>query len=200
MAGAESILDGCLAEPLLQFRWVAGDADTNAPADELLFTDGRGKQSKMRVLKDILMDGSAIAIAGLPVSLSNRTEILVALTAVGERKFAQLTAANIHRRLAIVWRGRVLSAPVIQTAITSGELQISGNMTDAESQELSEVLNHHEPSVTPPNSGSAPRAQTAKRAELTEPPTLRFLAWQDEWQTNQPSASPSRRFTGYGPD
>jgi serine/threonine protein kinase len=174
---------------LFQFRWVAADGDTHAPADEFVSTDGHGRQTQLRVLKDILMDGSAVASAGLPVSRSGETEILVALTTDGGRKFARLTAANIGRQLAIIWRGRILSAPVIRSAITSGELPISGNLTDAESEELLEALNHREPSATPPNSNSTPQVLAAARAQLTEPPALRFLAWQDEWQTNQLGAA-----------
>ena len=33
-------------------------------------------------------------------------------------------------------------------------------------------------------------------AMLAEPPKLQFLAWQDEWQTNQPGAAASRRLAG----
>ena len=36
---------------LLQFRWVAEDANTNAPSDELPYIFGRGHRSKLRVLK-----------------------------------------------------------------------------------------------------------------------------------------------------
>jgi Protein kinase domain len=176
-------------DALLQFRWVAGDGDTNTPAEELPYTESRGRKTKLRVLKEIVMDGSAVASAGLPVYRAGETEVSLALTADGERKFAQATAANIHRQLAVVWQGRVLFAPVIQSAITTRELKISGNFSDAEAQQLVAVLNHRGAGVTSPPGGSTLPAQTSVSDQLAEPPMLRFLAWQDEWQTNQPGAA-----------
>ncbi len=38
-------------------------------------------------------------------------------------------------------------------------------------------------------SGATAPAHAATPEQLAEPPTLRFLAWQDEWQTNQPGAA-----------
>ncbi|MGD9804663.1 MAG: protein translocase subunit SecD [Hyphomicrobiaceae bacterium] len=47
----------------------------------------------------------------------------------GARKFGRFTQENVGRPFAIVLDGRVLSAPVIQTAILGGTGQISGNFT-----------------------------------------------------------------------
>lgn len=47
----------------------------------------------------------------------------------GARKFGRFTQANVGRPFAIVLDGKVLSAPVIQTAILGGTGQISGNFT-----------------------------------------------------------------------
>jgi predicted Ser/Thr protein kinase len=162
---------------LLQFRWVAEDADTNAPSDELPYVFGRGHRSKLRVLKEVLLDGSAVVGAKMDVSEQGVREIRAVVSDDAARKFAQLTAANIGRQLAIVWRGRVLSAPVIQSTITSGEILITGNMTEAEAQELTDALNHRKPSSSSPRSGSSPPAQAATSEQPAEPPTLRFVAW-----------------------
>ncbi len=47
----------------------------------------------------------------------------------GSRKFGRFTQANVGRPFAIVLDDKVLSAPVIQTAILGGTGQISGNFT-----------------------------------------------------------------------
>jgi len=47
----------------------------------------------------------------------------------GARKFGRFTQENVGRPFAIVLDGRVLSAPIIQTAILGGTGQISGNFS-----------------------------------------------------------------------
>ena len=141
------------------------------------------------MLQEVVLDSSAIARAKAVTSQQGTRNVLVRLTAEGKRKAAKFTAANIGRRLAIIWRGRVLCAPVIQTAITSEELSISGIMTEDETQQLLDALNQHESSVTPTNTGSFLAAQPLTPEQLAEPPRLRFLAWQDEYKTNHPGAA-----------
>ncbi|MEZ4308098.1 MAG: hypothetical protein R3F14_08645 [Polyangiaceae bacterium] len=51
--------------------------------------------------------------------------VRVQLTPEGGERFQRATAANIQRRLAIVVRGRVLSAPVIQSEIGGGTVVIT---------------------------------------------------------------------------
>ena len=53
----------------------------------------------------------------MDVSEQGVREIRAVVSDDAARKFAQLTAANIGRQLAIVWRGRVLSAPVIRSRL-----------------------------------------------------------------------------------
>ncbi len=59
---------------------------------------------------------------------------------VGARRFGDVTQANIGKRFAIVLDDKVISAPVIQTAITGGRGQISGNFTAASANNLSVLL------------------------------------------------------------
>ena len=134
---------------LLQFRWVAAPADTDSPADELPDPNVRSGQTKLRVLKAVVLDGSAVASAGFTAYQADRKDILVVLTDDGARTFGQVTAANIGRRLAIVWKGRVLSAPLIQTAITTPQVTIAGNMRDAECKQLLDALNKRGPAAPP---------------------------------------------------
>jgi len=65
------------------------------------------------------------------VTQSQLGEYLVAfeLDAEGSKVFAEHTAANVQKVLAIVMDNKVISSPTIQTAITGGEGTISGDFT-----------------------------------------------------------------------
>ncbi|GAA4970124.1 hypothetical protein GCM10023205_39460 [Yinghuangia aomiensis] len=72
-------------------------------------------------------------------------QILVALTPDGAERFADLTGRLADgglptARLAVVWRGAVVSAPVIRTRIASGEAVVSGNFTERTAQELAGLI------------------------------------------------------------
>jgi preprotein translocase subunit SecD len=57
----------------------------------------------------------------------------------GARMFGQLTGANVHRGLAILLDGKVVSAPVINERISDSGV-IEGNFTEKEVEDLSTVL------------------------------------------------------------
>ena len=56
---------------------------------------------------------------GMPV-------VALTLTGEGAERLKTLTTANVHRRMAIVLDGRVLTAPIIRETITGPGLHISG--------------------------------------------------------------------------
>lgn len=58
----------------------------------------------------------------------------------GAVKFGQITSANVGRRFAIVLDNQVITAPVIQTPITGGTGQISGNFTPQSANDLAVLL------------------------------------------------------------
>jgi SecD/SecF fusion protein len=62
------------------------------------------------------------------------------LTDDGAKRFADVTQNNIKQRLAIVLDHELYSAPVIQSAILSGNGQITGHFTPVEAQNLASVL------------------------------------------------------------
>ncbi|HUA38485.1 MAG TPA: protein translocase subunit SecD [Candidatus Sulfopaludibacter sp.] len=67
-------------------------------------------------------------------------EIDFTLNENGAKKFADVTRNNIGRQLAIVLDGELQSAPVIQSAIETGNGQITGHFTPEEAQSLASVL------------------------------------------------------------
>ncbi|MGV8855517.1 MAG: protein translocase subunit SecD [Devosia sp.] len=58
----------------------------------------------------------------------------------GAITFGQITSANIGKRFAIVLDNQVITAPVIQSAITGGSGQISGSFTTATANDLAVLL------------------------------------------------------------
>ena len=58
----------------------------------------------------------------------------------GGKKFADLTARNVGKQIAIVLDGEVLTAPVVQEAITGGRAQISGSRNVEEAEHLAILL------------------------------------------------------------
>jgi len=126
----------------LEFRLVAAEDDIRTPADELADPNDRTGQTKLRVLKEVLLDSSAVASAELGTNQADVKELSVVLKDAAARSFREITAANIGRRLAIVWRGRILSAPVIRTKISGPAISVTGNMSDAEIRVLLDLLRY----------------------------------------------------------
>jgi preprotein translocase subunit SecD len=58
----------------------------------------------------------------------------------GARRFGDVSSQNIGHRFAIVLDRKVISAPVIQSAITGGTGQITGNFTEETANELAILL------------------------------------------------------------
>ena len=130
-----------IAPAELEFRLVAAEGDTRTPADELADPNDRTGQTKLRILKEVLLDSSAVASASLESGQSEDKTISVVLKSDAARKFSDITATNIGRQLAIVWRGRVLKAPVIREKITDPAISVTGKISDAECQVLLDLLN-----------------------------------------------------------
>ena len=58
----------------------------------------------------------------------------------GARRFGDVTSHNIGKRFAIVLDDKIISAPVIQSAITGGQGQISGSFTTESANDLATLL------------------------------------------------------------
>src|SRR6266705_1299917 len=67
-------------------------------------------------------------------------EINFTLTSDGGKRFGKVTRDNIGQRMAIVLDKELYSAPNINSAIETGNGQITGHFTDQEAQELANVL------------------------------------------------------------
>jgi tRNA A-37 threonylcarbamoyl transferase component Bud32 len=125
----------------LQFRLIA-PSGAPEPVDVLPGADEtRGARRQFRVLRAILLDGSAVAQAGIVLEPNGGRTIVVQFTVAGARRFGDITAGIIGQQLAIVSRGVVLSAPFIQGKISGGQISISAQMSIEAIHSIVDCLN-----------------------------------------------------------
>ena len=87
------------------------------------------------------LDGSVISDARATYAQTGAdAEVSMAMNSNGISEWAQLTADNIGKCIAIVLDGYVYSAPVVRNKIEGGNSSITGNFTIQEAQDLANVL------------------------------------------------------------
>ncbi len=87
------------------------------------------------------LDGGSVADARMAYGNTGGTpEVDMTMNAEGARTWARLTADNIGKCIAIVLDGMVYSYPRVQTEISGGRSQITGNFTIEEAEDLANVL------------------------------------------------------------
>ncbi len=109
------------------------------PPDSEVVPDANG--TPYLVKKRILVSGENLTRAEITTDQNNRTAIGFRFDGAGARRFGEATAANIGKPFAIILDGTVISAPVINSAITGGSGIIEGTFTIQEAAELVNLLN-----------------------------------------------------------
>jgi len=126
-ADSTFVLDGTLA-------WEAHQSER----------EGRTGRALYVLTKDPLMQGKEVQSAQMRLDLDQQRPgapgVSFTLTSRGGSMFADITGANVGRRLAIVLDNRVQSAPNIHERIPRGQGSITGNFTEEEAQNLAIVL------------------------------------------------------------
>lgn len=89
----------------------------------------------------IVLRGSDLAPGGAGVGYDNLQRPLVTLKFASADKFEEVTRKNLHKRVAIYLDNDMLTNPEIQSVITGGNAQITGNYTVESAQELADILN-----------------------------------------------------------
>lgn len=89
---------------------------------------------------NVVLTGKDLKDAKAQISNGNQAVVGLEFNDEGGQKFADLTARNIGRQIAIVLDGDVLTAPVVQEAITGGKAQISGSRSIEEAEQLAILL------------------------------------------------------------
>ena len=72
--------------------------------------------------------------------LSGRPSVSMSMNSDGARRWAQLTKANVGKAVAIVLDGVVYSAPRVNSEISGGNSQITGNFTIEDTKDLATTL------------------------------------------------------------
>lgn len=99
--------------PKRVLAWGLGEAATGGPA------------MQSYLLGSAIIDATDVASAERTLFDGGIHAVTVELGADGTKRFADATAKLVHRRLAIVARGRVESAPIVQSSIPGGRLSLS---------------------------------------------------------------------------
>ncbi|WP_336812696.1 protein translocase subunit SecD [Bosea sp. MMO-172] len=121
----------------LEFRLV-GDANSS-DIDMLPSQDAGGQQ--VPVLRQPSVDGADLIDAQPAFDSRSGTPIVnFRFNIRGAQRFGQITTENLGRPLAIVLDNKVISSPVIQSPITGGSGQISGNFTVEQVNNLAILL------------------------------------------------------------
>lgn len=89
---------------------------------------------------NVVLTGKDLKDAKAQITNGNQAVVGLEFNDEGGQKFADLTARNIGRQIAIVLDGDVLTAPVVQEAITGGRAQISGSRNIEEAEQLAILL------------------------------------------------------------
>jgi preprotein translocase subunit SecD len=92
------------------------------------------------VKKRILVSGEDLTDARLGFDQYNRPSINFRFDSKGATRFADVTIHNTGKRFAIILDNRVISAPVIETPITGGTGEITGNFTQQSATDLAQLL------------------------------------------------------------
>ena len=121
----------------LRFVWSvkAMDPEAQQPVYELIAIKVTNRDGRAPLEGDVVTDARADFdqySAGATVSMKMNAE--------GSKTWARLTKENIGREIAIVLDGYAYSFPTVNTEITGGSSQITGNFTAEEAKDLANVL------------------------------------------------------------
>ncbi|MEE0984410.1 MAG: protein translocase subunit SecDF [Bacteroidaceae bacterium] len=86
------------------------------------------------------LEGDVITDAKDEFDQNGRPCVSMQMNVDGARRWAALTKANLQRSVAIVLDNNVYSAPTVQSEITGGNSQITGNFTAEDTRDLANVL------------------------------------------------------------
>ena len=123
---------------IVRFPWKEDDTnfDPVSAVDELAATANLTFRNPSG---EVVMDGSAVASASVGVDTSNQSTgnpgqylVLLELTSEGAQTFADITSQYLNQQISIYMDETMLSNPTVQSVISDGHAQISGNF-DAES-------------------------------------------------------------------
>lgn len=131
----------------IQATCTPGDSaceEANVKDNQAVFLDRQGNKyvlGPVGLANDAIASARAIVQQGPGVSGPDATSsVLLHLTSAGLDQLANLTGRLVGDQLAVVLDEQVLSAPTVQSAISSGDLQVVGDLTAARAETLAAIL------------------------------------------------------------
>ena len=122
----------------LTFRFVTQNSEETFGVEKVFFED---ESQELMVSKRIILSGDNLLDAQPRMdNQTNETIVSFSLDRVGAKRFGKATTSGIGKRLAIILDGKIVSAPVIRSAIVGGNGQISGNFTFQSATDLALLL------------------------------------------------------------
>ena len=121
---------------------IPGVSDANKILEEL------GKPGSLEFQDEngnVVLNGSDIAdaqgaVSQDPTTGAKKYVVSLTLTKEGTDKFAQATEENLNKTIAIVYDGDTISAPVVQSVISDGKAEISGQESIEEANDLAAII------------------------------------------------------------
>jgi preprotein translocase subunit SecD len=110
------------------------------PADGLTAATIEGTNQKVYLPRKADATHADIARASVELDPDRKPVIDILFTDAGAKKMKALTAKHRDKPLAIIVNGKVLSAPVVKTAI-GDRAQITGNFTKTEAEKIVKAIN-----------------------------------------------------------
>ena len=122
---------------VFQIRLALDVPTDNAEPMRLVSRNGSSEHAEsLYVAKAVLLDQTAIQSAWPDKSPQGYSKIMISLTDTGGKQFAEITRQHLHQRLAMVIDGKLWMAPVVQSEITEGKVQITGSFSEEEAKAL----------------------------------------------------------------
>jgi protein-export membrane protein SecD len=110
------------------------------PGDEVLPDQDRPNET-LAVRKHVEVDGADLTDAQAGTDQTNGGwTVNFTFDSLGARRFAEITRNNIGHRFAVVLDNRIITAPVIQSVIPSGQGRITGNFDAQRATDLALLL------------------------------------------------------------
>ena len=123
----------------MAFHWVANEK--SRLHTKVITLPGQLPSERYQLEERIALEGKHVSDARLAFHPDTGEPVVnFRLDKEGARRFGDMTENNIGRALAIVLDDRVITAPVIRSAITGGSGEISGAFTSAEAHDLALLL------------------------------------------------------------
>ncbi len=113
--------------------------NSNPPPGKMIIKDNLDENIKYLVETRIRVGGESLVDAQ-PTYEQGSPAVSFRFNPLGARKFGKATSSNVGKRFAVILDNRVITAPVIRSAITDGNGVITGNFTIQEAQDLSLLL------------------------------------------------------------